>query len=252
MPFRELNLRAKDGRKVGHTLIKRVEETLGFPWWLVHRHHLHNGLVEVAKRFGVRLVINSRVAKLEQFSDKRVRVSTEGGASYVFDLVIGSDGVQSVVRKTLFPDVKPRPPTGNCAYRAIVPYDEIRKDALTRELVEDDQGNLVQTMDVWMAPTGYIISYPISDGKDFNMVLSHFRDPPVDSVQEVGIQEVQNEYREYDPRIRRIVEKIKPPISRWPLLVTGPLESWSNSEKNMVLIGDAAHSMVCPQSLSLQ
>lgn len=241
--FQELNLRRKDGTPIGYTKIQRVEETLGYPWWLVHRHHLHNGLVDVARQNGVNIVINSRVAKIEQRTNGKVLLATEKGKQYVFDLVIGADGVQSIVRKTLFPDVKPRPPTGNCAYRAIVPYDEVRADPLTRELVEDKDGNLIRTMEVWMAPTGYIISYPISDAKDFNMVLSHFRDPPVSQVQEVDVQEVRDEYKDYDPRIRHIIEKLKPGISRWPLLVTGPLESWSSREKNMVLMGDAAHSM---------
>lgn len=33
-----------------------------------------------------------------------------------------------------------------------------------------------------------------------------------------------------------------PTSKRWPLLVTGPLDTWS-SQKNVVLMGDAAHSM---------
>lgn len=241
--FRELNMRRKDGTIIGHTDISRVEEATGSPWWLVHRHHLHNGLVAVARKHGVEILIDSRVAMLEQQSDDKVSVTTEKGKQYSFDLVIGSDGVQSIVRKTLFPDVKPRPPTGNCAFRAIVPYDKIRKDPQTRELVEDRDGNLIQTMEVWMAPTGYIISYPISNSKDFNMVLSHFRDPPVDHVQPVDLEEVRRQYDGYDPRIRAIIQKIPPGVSRWPLLVTGPLDSWSSPEKNVVLIGDAAHSM---------
>lgn len=81
--------------------------------------------------------------------------------SYTFDLVVGADGVHSFVRRTLFPEVTPRPPTGNCAYRAVVPYDEIRKDPITRELVEDAGGNLKRTMEVWMAPTGYSASINI-------------------------------------------------------------------------------------------
>ena len=242
--FQDVNLRRQDGTLVGHTPVKRVEDTLGYPWWLVHRHHLHTGLVEVARKNGANIVIDSRVAKLEQRPDGKVGVSTEKGKEYIFDLVIGADGVGSVVRKTLFPDVTPRPPTTNCAFRAIVPYDEVRADPVTRTLVEDKDGNLINTMEVWMSPIGYIISYPISDSKDFNMVLSHHREPAPCTVQEVNIDEVHNEYKDFDPRIQRIIEKIKPPISRWPLLVTGPLEQWSNPEKNICLMGDAAHSMV--------
>ena len=74
-------------------------------------------------------------------------------------------------------------------------------------------------------------------------VLSHFHDPPVDTVKEVSVEEVRNQYKDYDPRLARIIEMIPPGTSRWPLLVTGPLESWSSPEKNIVLLGDAAHSM---------
>lgn len=75
------------------------------------------------------------------------------------------------------------------------------------------------------------------------MVLNHFHDPRVEAVSEVTLDEVQRTYKDYDPRIRRVVEKIPPGVQRWPLLVTGPLESWSSSQQNIVLMGDAAHSM---------
>ncbi|CZT24431.1 related to salicylate hydroxylase [Ramularia collo-cygni] len=241
--FKELNLRRQDGTKTGYTLINRVEEALGFPWWLVHRHHLHEGLVKIARSNGVNLLIDSRVSDFKQQANGKVLVTTHSGKSYVFDLVVGADGVQSITRKQMLPKVKPKAPSGNAAYRAIVPYDEIRKDPLTRELVEDGNGNLLKTMEVWMSPAGYIITYPISNAKDFNLVLSHFRESLADTVKEVSVEEVRNEYKDFDPRIRRIIDKIKPPISRWPLLLTGPLESWSNPEKNIVLMGDAAHSM---------
>ena len=34
------------------------------------------------------------------------------------------------------------------------------------------------------------------------MVLSHFHDPPKDKVQEVNINEVREQYKDYDPRIK--------------------------------------------------
>ncbi|GAD99320.1 hypothetical protein MYCGRDRAFT_54325 [Paecilomyces variotii No. 5] len=236
--FEELNMRRKDGTRVGHTKIATLEQALGRPWWVVHRAHLHDGLAAVAKKLGAEIYIDSRVTHLEYQSGDKVKVETLKGAQYTFDLVIGADGINSVVRKTLFPDVRPEPPTNNCAYRAIVPYDEIRKDPVAKELIEK------LTMEVWMAHNAYIITYPISAGKDFNLVLSHHRPEKLRATElDVPIEEMRNEYKDFDPRIKRIVDMI-PNTSRWPLMVTGPLPTWSSPQKNVVLMGDAAHSMV--------
>jgi salicylate hydroxylase len=208
-----------------------------FRWWVVHRAHLHEGLVKIAEKHGARLLVNSRVCNIDYSTSEKVRVTTEAGANHTFDLLIGSDGANSVVRRTLFPEVKPAPPTMNSAYRAIVPYDQIRKDPVAKELIEK------LTMEVWMSDKSYIITYPISAGKDFNLVLSHHTDHLVDKVEAVDMKDVRAQYEGYDPRIKRIIDMI-PEVQRWPLLVTGPLKSWSSSKKNVVLMGDAAHSMV--------
>ncbi|KAK5018213.1 salicylate hydroxylase [Cryomyces antarcticus] len=234
--FEELNLRRKDGTRVGGAPLSRIEGALGLPWWLVHRHHLHQGLAEVARQHGCNIHIKSRVSSIDYQSGGKVNVKTESGKTYTFDLLIGSDGVKSVVRRTLFPNVEPSPPTGNCAYRAIVPYAQIRQDPIAKELVEK------KTMEIWMAEDKYVISYPISAGEDFNMVLSHHRNPPVSTVQDVNMEDFRNEYKDFDPRLKRIIDMV-PSAQRWPLLATR-LESWSSPQKNVVLMGDAAHSMV--------
>jgi salicylate hydroxylase len=229
--FEELNMRRRDGTPVGYTrMIPNVRENLGFPWWLVHRMHLHEGLVTVARRARAELVIDARVVDIDWTSSKRVTVTTARGQKYTFDLLVGADGVKSIVRRKILPHVKPAPPTGNCAYRAIVPYSKIRADPELKGLVEK------LTMEVWMADKSYIISYPISAGKDFNMVLSHHRPTLVDDVEEVDINEVRETYKDYDPRIKKIVNMV-PSVKRWPLLVTGPLDTWSTPEKNVVLMG---------------
>ena len=229
--FEELNMRRRDGTPVGYTrMIPDVQRNLGSPWWLVHRMHLHEGLVKVAQKAGADLVINARVVDIDEKSSKKVNVTTARGQKYDFDLLVGADGVKSVVRKKLFPHVKPAPPTGNCAYRAIVPYSKIRADPELKGLVEK------LTMEVWMADKSYIISYPISAGKDFNMVLSHHCSRLVEDVEEVDIDEVRETYKDYDPRIKKIVDMV-PSVKRWPLLVTGPLKTWSSPEGNVVLMG---------------
>lgn len=236
--FEELNMRRRDGTKIGYTrTVPDVRKNLGVPWWLVHRMHLHAGLVEVARREGVTLVIDARVDQIDWTRpDGKVTVTTAKGHQWTFDLLIGADGVRSIVRRRILPHVTPRPPTGNCAYRAIVPYEQIRQDPIAKELIEK------LTMEVWMSDKSYIISYPISAGKDFNMVLSHHRDHLVDDVEDVDMDEFRATYANFDPRIKRIVDMV-PTARRWPLLVTGPLATWSTPEKNVVLMGDAAHSM---------
>ncbi|KAK0127160.1 hypothetical protein ONS96_006713 [Cadophora gregata f. sp. sojae] len=240
--FEELNLRRRDGTKVGYTrMIPNVQRDLGYPWWVIHRAHLHSGLVQVALKHGAIIHTNSRVTSIDYTSNSSSSVIVHTASpitpTHTFDLLIGSDGVNSIVRRTLFPEVKPTPPTTNCAYRAIVPYSRIREDPLASELINK------LTMEVWMSDNSYIITYPISSGQDLNLVLSHHVDRLVDKVEEVDVAEVRRQYAEYDPRIKRIVDMI-PEASRWPLLVTGPLESWSSPGKNVVLMGDAAHSMV--------
>jgi len=67
------------------------------------------------------------------------------------------------------------------------------------------------------------------------MVLSHHVDPPVFSVQDIDMEDLRREYEGWDPRIKKIVDMI-PSAQRWPLLVTGPLQTWSSPRKNVVLM----------------
>ena len=209
----------------------------------MHRHHLHCGLAEAARRHGVKIYTNSRVASIE-YDKSPVRVKTAKGSEYSFDLLIGSDGLKSIVRSKLFPDVKPRAATFNAAYRAVIPYEEVwRKVPESKEF-----GN---SIDVWSIEKGYVITYPISGGKDWNTVLSHFRDQPVTDVEEdVDMSEVREYFKDIDPRLKKIIDII-PSTKRWPLLITGPLESWSSPQKNVVLMGDAAHSSTSMKSYNL-
>jgi salicylate hydroxylase len=68
------------------------------------------------------------------------------------------------------------------------------------------------------------------------MVWSHHRDHPIEDVEDIDMEEVRLLYKDFDPRLRRICD-IVPSVRRWPLLVTGPLKTWSTAEKKIVLMG---------------
>lgn len=245
--YDSFSLRTKEGRVVGRTEAPGnggPERWAGAPWWLVHRMHLHDGLVQVARQKGVELVTGARVSEIQYHVDvgERVGVRDVKGRVWDFDLVIGADGLNSVTRRTILPDVKPTPTTTLAAYRAVVPMEKVKNDPFTRELVDKP------TINVWMGAKegeehGYVIAYPISGGRDFNMVLSHHRPHPVYNVENATLSEVRETYKHYDPRLCRVLEMMTDGVRRWPLLVTR-CPTWSSPQKNVVLMGDAAHSMV--------
>lgn len=203
------------------------------------RHHLLMGLLETARAHGCTIHTASRVTSINHTAPKkRVHVSTAAGGRYNFDLLIGADGLNSVVRCHLFPAAGPRPLNNNAAYRATLPYSVLRSDPELRSLAEEPN------MDVWLGPAGYVISYPISGGETYNIVFSHQRPQPITAPEEIDYHDLVDEYWDFDPRLRKIISLLDArAIRRWPLLQTD-LEKWGSEEGNVVLIGDAAHSMV--------
>ena len=90
--FEELNMRRRDGTKIGYTrTMPDVRRNLGVPWWLVHRMHLHDGLVQVARREGAVLVTAARIDVIDwTTTDGKVNVTTTKGRQWTFDLLIGA------------------------------------------------------------------------------------------------------------------------------------------------------------------
>jgi salicylate hydroxylase len=169
-------------------------------------------------------------------SAEEVVLKTVHGDTYTFDLVIGADGIKSFIRQQLMPDVVPKAPSKVAAYRGVLSYEQIFSE------VPEARAYLRNSMDVWAGPNGYILTYPISGGKELNIVTAFCKDDYVTKMEPVGVDEVRSYYSDYSPVIQKVLEMVKY-TQRWPLLQMPPLKSWSNSHKNVVLLGDAAHCM---------
>jgi salicylate hydroxylase len=203
--------------------------------WVARRDHLHAGLSEAARRHGVDLIVSSRVCHMDD-SGEKVILETDRGIKYTFDFVIGADGIKSFVRQKIFPDVVPKAPSKVAAYRGVLAYDKIFAD------FPEARTFLGNTMDVWIGPNGYILTYPISGGKELNVVTAFCKDDYVTQMEHVDVDEFRSYYKDYSPVIQGLLKMVNY-TQRWPLLQMPPLKAWSNERKNVVLLGDAVHCM---------
>lgn len=82
-------------------------------------------------------------------------LTLESGEVVHADLVIGADGVKSLTREYVVGGPDKPTPTGDAAYRAIIPTELLLKDPDLRPLVETPE------MVGWMGPRGHIMTYNI-------------------------------------------------------------------------------------------
>jgi salicylate hydroxylase len=145
------------------------------------------------------------------------------------DVVIGADGVHSIVRNTLF-GVSPATYSGLCAFRALVPADRAPEFARRP----------AQTL--WIGPGHHLVHYPVSGGEYINLVaFAPAGDYTVESwTATATVEEFLAEFEGWDPRLTDLIRAAGTP-GRWALLDRAPLTRWS--EGGATLLGDAAHPM---------
>lgn len=207
-------------------LSTRCQELYGEHTYVSHRADLLDAIREQVPAECLQL--GSRVARVDQNEDG-VTLTLESGATYQADLLIGADGVHSVVREHLVGN-SPAEYSGMSAFRAMVPAEKAPEFAKRPS----------QTL--WIGPDHHLVHYPVSSGKYINLVAFA---PAGDYTREswtatVDLEEFQAEFSGWDPRLQELIAQAERP-GRWALLDRAPLTQWSYGR--ITLMGDAAHPM---------
>ncbi|KPK05232.1 MAG: salicylate 1-monooxygenase [Betaproteobacteria bacterium SG8_39] len=146
------------------------------------------------------------------------------------DAVIGADGIHSVVRPAVAPEIEARF-SGLCAFRCLVPAADAPPMAL----------RAVQTL--WLGPERHFVHYPISAGRLVNVVaIVPAGDWRTESwTAEGAIGDLRAEFAGWDARVLQLVDAATD-TKRWALYDRTPLARWCAGRVG--LLGDAAHAML--------
>jgi salicylate hydroxylase len=193
----------------------------------VHRAEFLDILVSALPPSSFRL--GHRCADLIE-GDDGFTVIFENGARATSNLVIGADGIRSVVRRRLGFDT-PATSEGVMAYRGMVPVEKL------------PWAKGAQGLYLWMGAGRSFLCYPVSAGKMINVVafVPTDRDSAESWSARGDLSAFAVEYRGWDERVGQTIAALTETYV-WGIYDRAPLPHWTNGLAT--LIGDAAHPMV--------
>jgi salicylate hydroxylase len=207
-------------------LATKCERLYGERTYTAHRADLLDAVQWAVPAAAVRL--GKRCVALDA-DGPRPTLTFADGERVAADVVIGADGIHSMVRAALTAPA-PTAYSGLCAFRALVPA--ARAPAFARRPAQT----------LWVGPGHHLVHYPISAGELVNLVAFA---PAGDYTTEswtatAPIGELLAEFAGWDERLVSLIRAAGTP-GRWALLDRAPLTRWSSG--TVTLLGDAAHPM---------
>lgn len=216
-----------DGSVLGtHDMGPDYLKRYGAPFCTLLRADLQLALADAVPAESLRLgrrctgVTAERGAAKLTFSD---------GTTARADVVIGADGVRSVVRDAVAP-AKPAVYSGDCGFRGLVPF------AASPGLPEPE------ALQFWLGPQRHFLTYPVAGG--VTNFLAVVPDAGWDHDVWVTSCEVKEAVAAFDGWDEPVVQTIGAVevTARWALFDRVPMPRWSAGR--VVLLGDAAHAML--------
>ncbi|KAK4947785.1 hypothetical protein LTR10_013293 [Elasticomyces elasticus] len=212
---------------------KKMRTKYDAPFLDMHRADLQKILFNKALSLGVRVELGVRISKVVPGPE----VVLESGKRLHGDLVIGADGLWSKCRESMLGKSDQPLPTGDLAYRIVLDLEKMTNPEL-RQWISNPQVHF------WIGPYSHAVAYSLRGGTMYNIVLLCPDDLPKDVSRSKGsVGEMRALFSGWDPILTRFLEQVDQ-VDKWKLMHREELETWTNAEKDFVLIGDSCHPML--------
>ncbi|KAI0131931.1 putative salicylate hydroxylase [Xylariales sp. AK1849] len=237
----------KTRQKLTWTPLDHIPKLYGWPWFLIHRVDLHNELKRLA--FGPD---GSGIPGVLRTSSRVTGVDCEfptltfvDGTIVTPDIVIGADGVHTVLLQSVAGSESVAKPTGFAAYRWLVRMETLQNDADCKWLVDDPRTLMVTfTSD----DKKRLAVYPCRNKTLMNFVAIHPEKLGEEGKEDwnisANLQGLLEEYAHFHPEVLSFCKHAEDlnDLKLWRLLYRSPIRPWTKSF--VCLVGDAVHPML--------
>ncbi|MYY82681.1 MULTISPECIES: FAD-dependent monooxygenase [unclassified Streptomyces] len=227
VPIDAMETRSWAGEPLARTPFgEACEQLFGAPYYAVHRADLQSALLDTVGPGPLRL---GRTLKGVVPEGDAVRLEFEDGSTHHADLVVGADGIHSVVRRGLVADAPVF--SGLGVYRGLVPVADL--PAAARE----------PRIRMWLGPGRHFVCYPVRGGELLSFAaIAPQRDAPVESWSAEGsTAELAAAFPGWRGLIHDVIGATRS-VRRWALYDREALPVWAAGR--VTVLGDAAHPML--------
>lgn len=186
--------------------------------------------------------MSSHLKNPQDLDSQGVEITFADNTTATADLLIGSDGIHSEVRKQFIQGRALY--SGKIAYRGIVPIADLPHDTWPGRKTE----TAINWAVMWLARHKHFLVFPISANKSLNIVaFIAKREEEIPDLRESWTgtcdrAELEADFGDCEETVQKIIKLMPERLGKWRINDHEPVPTWTFLDGKVALLGDACHA----------